>query len=152
MICVFWNLHQFAQCKSWNSNPAIFQMVKLTPGEIPAAKKAMFTKHPVMAKWPPSHSKTIYWFKHDLCLKGMKHLGILLARRHSKWSNCIWVWCSCDDLHSLFISKHSRSWKQGSEFSGEMSFHQVILRGPSCQYWSYFEPCQIRTYKPWIIC
>ena len=33
------------------------QIVKLKDEEIPAAKKAMFTKHPVMAKWPPSHGK-----------------------------------------------------------------------------------------------
>lgn len=31
------------------------KIVKLTPDEIPAAKKAMFAKHPVMADWPESH-------------------------------------------------------------------------------------------------
>jgi len=31
------------------------KIVKLNEKEIPAARKAMFTKHPVMTKWPKSH-------------------------------------------------------------------------------------------------
>ena len=32
-----------------------FQMVKLTADEVPAAKKAMFSRHPEMVEWPESH-------------------------------------------------------------------------------------------------
>eukprot|EP00794_Sanderia_malayensis_P004604 gene4604-5209_t len=30
-------------------------ITKLTPDEVPSAKKSMFTRHPVMAHWPESH-------------------------------------------------------------------------------------------------